>query len=44
MSHTKHHVPADFRDRFAFGLVKVLRFVADAFFAKRYGHRAVAGW
>lgn len=37
----KHRSPEDFRDRFAFGLVKVLRFVADAFFAKRYGHRAV---
>src|SRR5262245_20355153 len=37
----KHHSPEDFRDRFAFSLVKVLRFVADAFFAKRYGHRAV---
>jgi len=36
-----HHRPADLRDRFAFCLVKILRFVADAFFAKRYGHRAV---
>ncbi|HYE53112.1 MAG TPA: alternative oxidase [Azospirillaceae bacterium] len=36
-----HYAPADFRDRFAFGLVKTLRFVADRFFAKRYGHRAV---
>ena len=41
MNDTKHHVPADFRDRFAFSLVKALRFVADALFAKRYGHRAV---
>ena len=41
MDTPKHHQPADFRDHFAFGLVKVLRFVADAFFAKRYGHRAV---
>jgi ubiquinol oxidase len=41
MDTPKHHQPADFRDHFAFGLVKLLRFVADAFFAKRYGHRAV---
>jgi ubiquinol oxidase len=41
MDTARHHQPADFRDHFAFGLVKVLRFVADAFFAKRYGHRAV---
>ncbi|HTI87340.1 MAG TPA: alternative oxidase [Alphaproteobacteria bacterium] len=33
--------PKDASDRFAFGLVKVLRFVADRFFAKRYGHRAI---
>ena len=36
-----HHAPADFGDRVAFGFVKALRFVADRFFAKRYGHRAV---
>jgi ubiquinol oxidase len=36
-----HRSPEDFRDCFAFGLVKALRFVADLFFAKRYGHRAV---
>lgn len=36
-----HHVPQDFSDRFAFGLVKFMRVFADAFFAKRYGHRAV---
>ncbi|MEM8635910.1 MAG: alternative oxidase, partial [Pseudomonadota bacterium] len=28
-------------DRVAFGFVKVLRFFADLFFRKRYGHRAV---
>src|SRR3569833_2209117 len=28
-------------DRVAYGFVKALRFVADTFFAKRYGHRAV---
>lgn len=37
----KHHVPGDFSDRFAFLFVKFLRFFADTFFAKRYGHRAV---
>ncbi len=37
----RHHVPKDFRDRIAFTLVKVLRFFADTFFARRYGHRAV---
>lgn len=36
-----HRDPADFSDRFAYGLVKFLRFFADAFFARRYGHRAV---
>jgi ubiquinol oxidase len=28
-------------DRFAFGVTKTLRFCADTFFAKRYGHRAI---
>ena len=37
----KHHVPTDFRDRIAYALVKFLRFFADAFLARRYGHRAV---
>jgi ubiquinol oxidase len=36
-----HHVPKDFRDRFALALVKFMRFFADTFFARRYGHRAV---
>jgi ubiquinol oxidase len=36
-----HRTPEDVSDRVAFGLVKLLRFVADRFFAKRYGHRAV---
>ena len=36
-----HHIPADLSDRIACGFVKVLRFFADAFFAKRYGHRAI---
>ncbi|MEM8689006.1 MAG: alternative oxidase [Pseudomonadota bacterium] len=36
-----HRPPEDFSDKVAFGFVKLLRFVADRFFAKRYGHRAV---
>lgn len=36
-----HHRPADLSDRVAFGFVKALRLVADLFFRKRYGHRAV---
>lgn len=38
---THHHVPADLSDRIALRVVKSMRFFADAFFAKRYGHRAV---
>jgi len=37
----RHHVPRGFSDRFAFLFVKFLRFFADTFFAKRYGHRAI---
>lgn len=37
----RHHQPAGLGDRVAFGFVKLLRFFADTFFAKRYGHRAV---
>lgn len=36
-----HHAPAGFSDRFALGFTKLLRFTADTFFAKRYGHRAI---
>jgi ubiquinol oxidase len=36
-----HHAPRDFRDRVALGFTKTLRFCADTFFAKRYGHRAI---
>lgn len=36
-----HHEPKNLSDRFAYGFVKVLRFFADTFFAKRYGHRAI---
>lgn len=38
---SKHHTPSGFSDRVAFRLTKLLRFFADTFFAKRYGHRAV---
>lgn len=36
-----HRKPQSIRDRIAFAFVKVLRFFADLFFRKRYGHRAV---
>jgi len=36
-----HHPPTGFSDRFALGFTKLLRFCADTFFAKRYGHRAI---
>lgn len=36
-----HVPPQDFRDRVALCVTKFLRFFADAFFSKRYGHRAV---
>ena len=39
--YTLHHKARGLRERVAFGFVKVLRFFADLFFQKRYGHRAV---
>ena len=36
-----HHRPSGVSDGIALGFVKGLRFFADTFFAKRYGHRAV---
>ena len=36
-----HHQPQDLSERIALGFTKALRFCADTFFAKRYGHRAV---
>jgi ubiquinol oxidase len=36
-----HQPPVDLADRFALGFTRFLRFVADTFFAKRYGHRAI---
>jgi len=41
MESIEHRPAKGFRDRFAFGFVKLLRFFADLFFRKRYGHRAV---
>ncbi len=38
---TAHHAPRDIHDRIALRIVKMMRVVADSFFAKRYGHRAV---
>lgn len=38
---TTHRRPEGPGDAFALGVTKALRFIADAFFAKRYGHRAV---
>lgn len=37
----RHHEIKDFSDRIAYSFTKFLRFFADTFFAKRYGHRAV---
>ncbi|MCX7170475.1 MAG: alternative oxidase [Proteobacteria bacterium] len=37
----KHYAPRDYRDRLAYTFIRVLRFFADTFFARRYGHRAV---
>jgi ubiquinol oxidase len=36
-----HHSPHGASDRIAIGFTKLLRWCADTFFAKRYGHRAV---
>ena len=36
-----HHAPKGFSDKFALGFTRLLRFCADTFFAKRYGHRAI---
>ena len=38
---TRHHQPKNFSDRIALGFTKFLRFLADTFFKKKYGHRAV---
>ncbi len=36
-----HHAPRDMGDRVALALTRLLRWTADTFFARRYGHRAV---
>lgn len=36
-----HHAPRSVSDRVALSFTKLLRFCADTFFAKRYGHRAI---
>jgi ubiquinol oxidase len=36
-----HHEIGDWSDRVAFGITRSLRFLADTFFAKRYGNRAI---
>ena len=36
-----HKAPEGISDRIALGIVKFMRVFADAFFSKRYGHRAV---
>lgn len=38
---TAHHAPRGLSDRVALGFSKSLRWIADTFFAERYGHRAV---
>lgn len=37
----RHHEPENMSDRVALLFVRALRFFADTFFAKRYGHRAI---
>ena len=36
-----HHKPENISDRVALAFTKLLRFIADIFFKKKYGHRAV---
>lgn len=36
-----HHVARDWSDRVALAITRTLRFLADTFFAKRYGNRAI---
>ena len=37
----RHYAPRDLSDRVAYAFTRFLRLFADAFFARRYGHRAV---
>lgn len=41
MTDRPHQTPTNARDRLAYLIVKFLRFFADSFFSRRYGHRAV---
>ncbi len=41
LAQSSHHAPSGLSDHFALGFTKLLRWGADTFFAKRYGHRAV---
>lgn len=36
-----HHVPKGASDRFALAFTRLPRWLADTFFTKRYGHRAI---
>lgn len=36
-----HHIPSGYLDRFALSFTLLLRWCADTFFARRYGHRAI---
>ena len=38
---SQHHKPKNFSDKIALAFTKFLRFLADTFFRKKYGHRAV---
>ena len=38
---SRHHKPLNFSDRVALTFTKFLRLLADTFFKKKYGHRAV---
>ncbi len=37
----RHHAAHGMSDNFALAFTKLLRLIADTFFAKRYGHRAI---
>jgi len=38
---SQHFVPMDLSDQVAYAFTRLLRYFADTFFARRYGHRAV---
>lgn len=41
LSLDRHHKIGDWSDRVAYGITRSLRFLADSFFSKRYGNRAI---